>query len=301
MEIIDEIDGEWVWLEEYWISQFITWGYNLTNGTSGGENPSSWKGKTHSDEYKEIRRKIMLENNPTKNMTQQWRDNISIAHKKNKLLPLKAIEIRKIKVYQFTLSGNFIREWGSLTEAAIGVGLKNGSGISAVCGGNRFKSGGFRWSYEHDKLFDFKFKQKGGKGFNKKAIEKAKEINKIKINQYTLKGEYIKTWDSISSAAIAIGVKNSSGIIAVCKNRNFMCGGFRWSYMGETLKTYKLTIGKTVKQLNLNGDLLRIWESTGEIKNELGFNPNCIAKACSGGLKTYRKYKWVWEDFKNIY
>lgn len=36
MSIIDEIDGEWEWLEQYWIAQLKQWGYKLTNLTDGG-------------------------------------------------------------------------------------------------------------------------------------------------------------------------------------------------------------------------------------------------------------------------
>ena len=35
--VIDEIDGNWEWLEMYWIEQFKVWGANLTNITKGGE------------------------------------------------------------------------------------------------------------------------------------------------------------------------------------------------------------------------------------------------------------------------
>ena len=147
IEIIDEIDGEWEWLEQYWISQFKTWGFKLTNTTDGGENPPSWKGKTHTDEYKEIRRISMKDNNPAKNMTNKWRENISKAHKKNNFLPTKAIESIKKKVNQFTLEGDFIKTWDSITDAAKGVGLKNSHSIGAVCRGERNKSGGFKWGY----------------------------------------------------------------------------------------------------------------------------------------------------------
>lgn len=40
--IIDEIEGDWQWLEKYWISQFKTWGFDLTNHTEGGEGVSGW-------------------------------------------------------------------------------------------------------------------------------------------------------------------------------------------------------------------------------------------------------------------
>lgn len=36
MEIIDEVQGDWEWLEQYWISQFRTWGFKLKNTCDGG-------------------------------------------------------------------------------------------------------------------------------------------------------------------------------------------------------------------------------------------------------------------------
>ena len=51
LDIVDEI--EWCFYETYWISQFKTWGFNLTNGTSGGEGSDGFKGKNHSNETKE--------------------------------------------------------------------------------------------------------------------------------------------------------------------------------------------------------------------------------------------------------
>ncbi len=147
MEVIDAIEGDWEWLEEYWVSQFKTWGFKLVNSTNGGENPPSWKGRTHTDEYKEIRRQKFLTDNPAKNMDDNWRKNISLAHKKNNFLPTKASDANKIKVSQFNLNGEFIKTWSSITDAAKGVGLKRTYGIGAVCNNKRPTAGGFKWSY----------------------------------------------------------------------------------------------------------------------------------------------------------
>ena len=148
IEIIDVVNEEnWGFWEQYWISQFKTWGFNLVNSTDGGENPPSWKGCTHSDEYKKIRKEIMINNNPAKNMNNIWRNNISLAHKKNKYLPKKAIEINKIKIVQYSLNGDFIRIWDSITDASRGVNLKSSGGIGCVCNGKRNKAGGFKWEY----------------------------------------------------------------------------------------------------------------------------------------------------------
>ena len=37
MTVIDEVIGDWEWLEKYWIEQFKQWGFLLTNHTKGGE------------------------------------------------------------------------------------------------------------------------------------------------------------------------------------------------------------------------------------------------------------------------
>ena len=65
INIIDIVDEEnWGFWEQYWISQFKTWGFKLTNTTDGGESgPSNiipWnKGLSgysiHTEEYKKIK------------------------------------------------------------------------------------------------------------------------------------------------------------------------------------------------------------------------------------------------------
>lgn len=54
IEIIDEVSiDEWEFWEIYWIYQFKTWGFNLTNTTTGGGINNGFKGKNHSEETKE--------------------------------------------------------------------------------------------------------------------------------------------------------------------------------------------------------------------------------------------------------
>lgn len=67
-EIIDEIEGEnWQWLEQYWISQFKTWGFNLKNQTIGGEGVVGWNwSNDRRIRQAEIMREVFLKNNPTK-------------------------------------------------------------------------------------------------------------------------------------------------------------------------------------------------------------------------------------------
>lgn len=60
---------------------------------------------------------------------------------------------RAKRVFQFSLDGTLIAEYGSAREA----GRKNnmsGTSISSVCRGNHYISNGFLWSYEKDKKFN---------------------------------------------------------------------------------------------------------------------------------------------------
>ena len=80
-------------------------------------------------------------------MNDTWRKNISNAHKKNGFLPTRAAEANKIKVRQFTLDGEYVKTWDSMTDAAKGVGLLSSSSIGAVCNNKRKKAGGYKWSF----------------------------------------------------------------------------------------------------------------------------------------------------------
>ncbi len=62
--ILEEcIFSDWIIMEEYWIAQAKSWGFNLTNGTTGGEGSNGFKGKKHSEETKQKLREKTLYNN----------------------------------------------------------------------------------------------------------------------------------------------------------------------------------------------------------------------------------------------
>ena len=52
----------------------------------------------------------------------------------------------KLKIGQYTKSGQLVREWNSQAEAAQGTGVAQPS-ISACCYGKLKTAGGFRWSF----------------------------------------------------------------------------------------------------------------------------------------------------------
>lgn len=54
LEILDIVPLDmWCYFEIYWITQFKAWGFDIVNGTDGGEGSNGFKGKRHTEETKE--------------------------------------------------------------------------------------------------------------------------------------------------------------------------------------------------------------------------------------------------------
>jgi group I intron endonuclease len=165
MEIMDEIDGEWEWLEQYWISQFKTWGFTLKNMTEGGDaNPM---------DNLDVRIKI---SNHMKNIfrNDEWGKNISISKKGvkihsdeqklkysknnsgegnpmyNKKHTNEALSKMKLVVLQYTLDGEFIREWKSAADVERETNMLARS-INRCAKGDRATAYGYLWSYKNKK------------------------------------------------------------------------------------------------------------------------------------------------------
>ena len=112
--IIEEVD-ECPWkeseaLEIYYIAKYKSEGYNLVNGTEGGEG---------------VLGRQLEEQSLTK-----------LRNSLRKNLP---------KVYQYDLDGNLIKEWENAPVAAETLGFKS-SGITRCLRGDRFKYKNFIWS-----------------------------------------------------------------------------------------------------------------------------------------------------------
>lgn len=70
-----------------------------------------------------------------------------------------------------------------------------------------------------------------------------------------------------------------------------------WCTHSENLvhayKTGLNPIPKRVKQLTLNGELVREWESASQCEAECGFNHRKISRCCNHKAKTHAGYRWV--------
>lgn len=134
IEIIDEVkEDEWIFWEQFYISLFTSWGYSLTNMTSGGEGCIGGKGCKGYKHTEDAKRRISIANSKPK--SEEWIKNAS----RGKYKP----------ILQYDLKGNFIREWESSTTAAISLGdISYKKNISAVCKEKRNSAYGYTWKFK---------------------------------------------------------------------------------------------------------------------------------------------------------
>jgi group I intron endonuclease len=162
--IIDHVDqSEWQYWEKFYISYYKFIGCKLTNGTNGGDQPPSTKGRKHKEESKLKMSKTKKGKpipwlNNGKERTEEHKKNLSKSLKgrqspnKNKKFDderrkkLSESSTSKRKVKQIDLNGNLIKIWDSISMAEKTLQIRH---ISEVCRNvkNQKTAGGFKWEY----------------------------------------------------------------------------------------------------------------------------------------------------------
>lgn len=118
-------------------------------------------------------------------------------------------------VYQYSLSGEYIRDFPSCEEASIITNTPKYM-IYSCCKQDNSRAGEHMWKYE-------KYSH----------IPAYIEINnKVKIIQLTLDNEFVAEYDSVADAARSLNKmgKANGGIVECCKDRRKQCNGFKWKY-----------------------------------------------------------------------
>ena len=169
IEVVDIVPyNEWQFWEQYWVSQMKTWGFNLTNLTNGGEKQKITSevtkqklrlinlGKKHSEKTK----KKMSDNKKGKQppymqisgMTKTVLSKLEKTQFKNGNEPWNKYKSgyktsKRKKVLQYSLNGDFIREWESVLDIEIEMNL-NREAIRNCCLNKTKKSYNFIWKYK---------------------------------------------------------------------------------------------------------------------------------------------------------
>jgi hypothetical protein len=167
----------------------------------------------------------------------------------------------------------------------------------------------------------------GGSGI--KHSEEWKKILSKSILQFSLDNEFLGEYPSVKDAAEKTGVIKQN-ISSNLTGKYKTAGGFIWRYKDpsvslqghlknsfemprhseETKKKMSLSskkgedhhmkkkIGannprsKKIVQKNLEGEIIKVWDSMSDIKRELGFTPSNICRCCQGYVKRIGGFKW---------
>ena len=135
----------------------------------------------------------------------------------------------------------------------------------------------------------------------KKYYETHRPINIKKVYQYSLNGEFLQEFETITDAAKTVGNKKPTQICAVCNGKQKTAYGFRWSYdkvdkLSELSKNIKI---KTIYQLDKDNKLIAIWNKFSDIETQLHIVRNTIKEYLDSG-QLYKNCYWTTKSPKDL-
>lgn len=199
----------------------------------------------------------------------------------------------KILVDEYDLDGNYIKTHNSLIDAARSVGSNRHTSISRCCNGKNKFAFQRVWRF-HGEPFD-KYEAP-----NKFFAERKYKL--AKIDQYDLNGNYIKTFESISSACRELHVSESSSHISeCCMGKLHSIYGYIWRYHNQLLGDYSDSRTVSINKFDLNGNFIKCYSSLKEACLDIGKDYNDtvsgnIRKCCKGERNTAYKFKWEYAN-----
>ncbi|MGJ7912617.1 NUMOD3 domain-containing DNA-binding protein [Neobacillus sp. LXY-1] len=323
----DELDDK----ERFWIAYYNTYihakkshGYNMTLGGDGSF------GFKHTNESKEKMSKLQRkrlsnkENHPMfkKHHTDRARFKISKARKgvycgenhpwynrkhteesKQKMressigMNKGADNYQSKPIVKLTLKGEFVERFETIRDGAKSVNGKH-SAVSRCCSekGKSYKK--FIWMYEDD--------------YNENNVKvRLRDLKIIRnhsrqVIQLTLNGEFVKKWDYIKEASIALGV-NDGSIVMCCKGKRTNAYGYIWLYAedyekyinGEIkIEPKKQSNKKDVIALDKDYNFICKYVSMRQASIELNVDGTVIGRHCkNGGKSVYKgKFRFMFEE-----
>ena len=126
-----------------------------------------------------------------------------------------------------------------------------------------------------------------------------KQIDAIskEVEQYDFDGKFIKRYKNCYEAGRILNVHPSS-IRRCCTGEIGSTRGFIWKYTNEEKKKNTRPRIRRVCQLDLDGNLIKIWNSVKEAADSLQCGNAGIIHCCKGdrNQKTCKNYKWEYYD-----
>lgn len=122
-------------------------------------------------------------------------------------------------------------------------------------------------------------------------------MNKKEVHQYSLNGNYIKSFKSTRDAETEINIWHSN-ISAACSesNNTKSAGGFQWRYY-KVDKLPEYNFNKSVMCFNKDGYLIEVFNSVREASRKMKVNAGSITNCAKERTRTGGGFIW---KYKNI-
>lgn len=129
--------------------------------------------------------------------------------------------------------------------------------------------------------------------------------NRKPVLQYSLKGEFIKEWESIHAPSVKLNIHISS-VFKCCRGEIKTGGGFIWRYKTDGYpSTIEIGIkyinpGKAVYQYTLDGKFVKKWNKAIDITKELGICYKKVSACCTGRRKSVEGFIWKFSNEETL-
>lgn len=187
--------------------------------------------------------------------------------------------IKRKAVYQYSLSGEFIAEYASVAEAAAVAGCSEAQ-MTLSCRLSGRTAKGFQWTFtKTDSLPEI------GAG-----------VKKV-VSCYSMRGEFVRSFDSLTEGAKFVGQRTTSNIAACCRGKKKSCGGYLWQYLtpessiAVTSLQRNTTAIQCIKLDRLTGDVLAVFDSVTSAAASVGASPGNISRSVRSGYLC-AGFKW---------
>jgi len=201
---------------------------------------------------------------------------------------LRIISISK-PILQFDLDGIFIKEWKGAKSIKKQLGYDV---LNAVKNKKGQVVNSFIWVYKKEyELLGLQLKVYKNSQYNQ-IVQIDKNMNLIKI------------WDNLKHIQDVLGFDNSD-IAKCCKHERISSKGFYWLYKIEYDKGVSPKsngANKSIVQLDLYDNLIKIWDSIKEASLFITNKANCCISEClCKKQKTAYGFKWMYkEDYDKL-
>lgn len=186
-----------------------------------------------------------------------------------------------IKVNQYTLEGKYIKTFPTLSAANDFIKMK---GVPGACRGAASQAGGYVWRIVSEEFPE-------GQDLENFFLRN----NKMSpVNQYTLRGKFVKTFHSTREASRELRLVQSS-IWKACNGERKKAGNFTFRFYDDFKDCKDIDFiyqgkEKKVNAYTLEGKYLSTFKNLNEAERHLGSKATNISKCCKHKIEFAKGY-----------